>query len=508
MSTAPNNNGRSNPFTNRLLNCITNTYIYSDSINEASTTPAPVGDNNEQSSTWVDSLTRLDRVFSGILLRLCYNLIDIVLLSLGLYYGTLKCLVSNALAIISIFILIFSGIGLAFTLLFVVRKWSLHHMTLSDEARSIRYHQGYGLCSFFHFLRFICICVGTVYVFTSKVPVNNDCEIHRFYLGIVCFNTWVLIFNWPPKPSLPIRQSLILECFILLLLIIFNSIYFGFVAFAMIKTQESECIYTRIEDLYFRAPLKSFAYVGLILIGCIIGSNILAAILSQLFYRLPNLRKVFVHLLAISYVIFYSLILVFIYYYSVGAVLLFRLRSGGSCRIVAPDLYKTLWIWQLIRVFLPIVIWPLAFLVRCLGVPFGAFLAQLLPASISVPFVGMLRVCLVLNIRNSTIILSVQQRLPNTPAATYPNTPAATYPNSPASPGTIDALRIVVFGQVSDEFNQTEWSVKIRIKDCSMIIFRFLFFIYIFLVLFVKQIMRSMKKAKDCHAVIYSMHDV
>jgi hypothetical protein len=47
--------------------------------------------------------------------------------------------------------------------------------------------------------------------------------------------------------------------------------------------------------------------------------------------------------------------------------------------------------------------------------------------------------------------------MPNDPDTTNPN------PNPPASPGTIEALPMVVFGQVSDEFNQTEWSVKILI---------------------------------------------
>jgi hypothetical protein len=282
--------------------------------------------------------------------------------------------------------------------------------------------------------------------------------------------------------------------------IVYYGIYFGFVTFAMIKNQESECIYTRIEDLYFGAPLKLFAYVGLILAACIIGSYIFGAIVNQLFYRLPNLRRVCVHLSAIHYVICYLITAIDVYYYSVGAVLLFQPRSGGSCRIVAPDLYKTLLIWQLIPLFLPLIIWSLAFLVCCLGVAFGACLARCLPASITVPLLEMLQVGLVLNIRNSTIILSVQRRVPDAPNATNPN--------PPASPGTIEALPMVVFGQVSDEFDQTEWSVKIRIKDFSMVIFRLLFIIYIFLVPFVKQVTRLMKRSKDCHVAIYSMHVV
>ncbi|CAF1264053.1 unnamed protein product [Adineta steineri] len=428
MSTTPNNN-------NRFFNRIANTYIHSDSINETSTTPAPAGDGNGQSSTWVDSLIELDRVFSGTLLRLCYNLIDIVLLSLGLYYGTRICGISNALAVISILILVFSGLGLACTLLFLIRNWSLRHRALSDETSSSRYRQGYVLRALFHFFRFICICVGTGYVFTSKIPASNQCEILRFYLGTVCFNTWVLIFISPPKPSLPKRQSLIVECLMLLVVIIFNTIFLSVVASAMIKTHASECIYTRIEDLYFSVPLKSFASVGLILIACNIGISILTAILNQLFYQLPNFRRVLVHLSAVHYVISYSKMVVLVYYFSVGAVLLFRPRSGGSCRAVAPDLYKTLLIWEIISVFLPLIIWPLAFLVCCLGVAFGGCLALCFPASIIVPLLEMIEEIL-------------------------PNVPSADNPDPPASPGSIETLPMVVFGEVSDEFNQTQWLVK------------------------------------------------
>ncbi|CAF3907985.1 unnamed protein product [Rotaria sordida] len=86
MSVVPNNRSQLNTATSRALNRIANTYIHSDSINEASSTRALAGDDHEQSSTWVDSLAQLDRLFSGGLLRFCYNLIDIVLLSLGLHY--------------------------------------------------------------------------------------------------------------------------------------------------------------------------------------------------------------------------------------------------------------------------------------------------------------------------------------------------------------------------------------------------------------------------------------
>jgi hypothetical protein len=452
MSTTANDTDRSSTSPNRFFNRVTNTYIHSDSIIETNPTSVPLNDDG-QSSTWVDSLIQLDRVLSGSILRLPYDIINIVLLSLGLYYGTKTCSISNALSIISIWILIFSGLKQFFILVFLVRNWSLRHMTFSDERSANRYRQGYIVRALFRFLRFVCICVGIRYAFTSKVSVNNDCEIIRFYLGTVCFNGWLLIFFGPPKPSLPVRRSLFVECFILVLMIIYNSIYFCTVFFAMIKIDESKCIYTRIEDLYFGAPLKSFASIGLILILCNSVNTIIASIINQLFYRLPNLRRVFLHLSSISYLIVYLGILVYIYYYSVGAVLLFQPRSGGSCGIVAPSLYKTLWIWQIIVFFFPSIILLFACLIPCLGITCGVCLIQCLPASLAVPLLEMLQVCLVLNI---LFILSVQQRVSNAPNTTNPN------PNPPASPGTIDALPIVVFGQVSDEFNQTEWSV---IKD-------------------------------------------
>ncbi|CAF4005940.1 unnamed protein product, partial [Rotaria sp. Silwood1] len=283
------------------------------------------------------------------------------------------------------------------------------------------------------------------------IPANNSCEPIRFYLGIVCFSTWILMLVGPPKPSLPTRRSFILECIILVLSTSFLSTYLGFVASAMNKTQESECTYTRIEDLYFGAPLKSFAYVGIILAGCTIGINILGTIINQFFLRLPSLRRVFIYLLAIHYAISYLIVVVFVYYFSVGAILLYQPRSGGSCRVVAPNLYKTLLIWQSIRVFLPLLILSFALLAVCLGVVCGACLAACLPASITVPLLEMLRVGFVLKIRNSTMIPSIQARLPDTPGAINPN--------PPASPDTIDALPMVVFGQVADEFNQTECTI-------------------------------------------------
>ncbi|CAF4649211.1 unnamed protein product [Rotaria sp. Silwood1] len=434
MSTEADNSGRSAGASGRLLNRVTNTLIHSDSIIASNRTDASVTNNNGQSSTWVDILTQLDFVCSGSLLRICYNVIDIILLSIGLYYGTKTCSVSNRFVVLSICILIFGSITLCSTLLCFVRNCSLYRMTQLEATNSDRYRQGSSLRSIFHFLKLITAIIGIFHVFASKKPTNNDCQLIRFYLGIVCFNTCLLTFMSPPKPSLPIRRSLIMECLIVIVQIIVDLIYLGVVAFATIKTKKIECEYTSIEDLYFGAPLKLYAYIGLILAGCTIGINLLGAIINQLFYRLTNLRRLFIYLSAIHYIISYSITVVIIYYYAIGAVLLFQPRVGGLCAVVAPDLYRTLWLWQLIRIFFPFIIWPLTFLVCCLGFTIGGCLALCLPASITVPLLTML------NERITTISPTSSE-------------------NPPSSPGTIDALPMVVFDQASDQFNQTECTI-------------------------------------------------
>ncbi|CAF3309279.1 unnamed protein product [Rotaria socialis] len=435
MSTEPNNTDRTNGAASRLLNRAANTFIHSDSIHEASRTAVAVeDDNNSQPLTWVDSLAQLDRALSGGLLRLCNSVIDIVLLSYGLYYGTKTCSISHAYAFLSIFILVFDAMAIATILLLFPRNWRLRHTTLSEETTSNPYRTGTRLRNFFYFLRFISVCTSTAYVFTSKKPPNNDCELIRFYLGVVCFNTWVIFLNWPPKPSLPARRSLIGEITLFLFSIIYNGIYFGCVAFAMSGNNEQECEYNRIEDLYFRAPLKSFAYVGLILIVCRVCNNLLYSAFNRLFYRLTTLRTFFIRLAALHYLITYLLGVTSGYYYSVGAVLLFQPRSGGSCSIVAPKLYTVLFVWELIIVFSPLVIWCVLIILCCLGAVLGVCLASCLPASITVP-----------------LLRAMGGRL-------HGNT-GTPHENPPASPATIDALPMIFFGQASDEFNQKECAI-------------------------------------------------
>lgn len=392
MSTTANNSAGTGSRARQIFNRTTSTLVHSDSIDPPNRMPTVSDDNDTQTFTWVDFLMQLDRAFSGGLLRLFYNIFDLILLIIGIYYGTKSCDISHPFVIISIFILIVGFLSVFSTFLFLPRNWKLRNATLADAARSTTYRQASLLRHFLHFLKFIAICVGTGYIITKQKETNTDCEFVRFCLGIVCFNTWILIFNWPPKPSLPVRRSLAWELIILFISAILNCIYFAIVAVVMVRVNNDKCIYHRIEDLLFGAPLKSFAYVGLILALCKVGYNVLAAIINQTFYRILSLRRLFIFLSAVQYAIAYALTIFIVYYYSVGAVLLFRPRSSGSCSTEAPGLYNTLFIWQLILIFAPLVVWCLVFLLCCVGVIFGACLAACLPASITVPLVAALSV--------------------------------------------------------------------------------------------------------------------
>ncbi|UJR17544.1 hypothetical protein I4U23_004440 [Adineta vaga] len=323
-------------------------------------------DENKQSFTWVDFLTQLDRSLSGDLYNVCYNIINIGLLCIGLYYGLTTCRAPG-------------------------------------------------------------ICAGTVCIFiTPQRSPYNDCEIVRFFLGIVCMNTWFLNLIWPKKPSLPPRRSLTFECLILLFWIIITGIYFNFVIFALIETKSYDCIYTHIEDLLFGAPLRSFAGIGLILNGFILVLRIANAILNQLFYRLPKYRKIFIRLSAIDYALSYLMTMVMTYYYSLGVVLLFQPRSGCSCRNAAPDLYQTLFVWELLRLFAPFTILLLVRFVSCFGTLCGTCLGHCLPVSIIVPLFE---------------------------ALMKPSS------QSSALPATADTLPLLVFDQVSNDFNKSACTI-------------------------------------------------
>jgi len=365
------------------------------------------GSGNTQPLARVDSFAVIIYYFSGSSLTLCYRLIDIALLSLGLYYGTGACKSSNSLAVISICLLIFNGIDLAFFLLFLIRKFTLRNVALSDEDRLRQFRATVGIHCCFLFIKFIINCIGTVYVFKRASSINPDCELIRFCLGIVCYSTLIKISMPTLKLVLPTRRASKTEYFITFLSLVFNGIYFGVVLFAAVKTKESVCMYINIEDLYFRAPLKSFAYIGLIPAIFWVIIQVLRIPIRRLFFDLPTRRKVVVCLFGIHYTLYYLSIVAYVYYFSIGAVLLFQPRSGGSCRSVAPSLYKTLLIWQWLYTLWPFAVLSFAYLLMCCGVFCGSFFACCLPASVSVPVLEATQVHRVTKISNSIIFFFV-----------------------------------------------------------------------------------------------------
>jgi hypothetical protein len=196
----------------------------------------------------------------------------------------------------------------------------------------------------------------------------------------------------PTKPEIPPRRSFLLECFILSFLIIINGTYLGTVASAMKDIEQSSCIYNNPDDLYLGAPLKSYAYVGLILFGCTTAIHIINLLISQTCNRLTNGRRLYSYYYGLQYALNYFGAVIVIYYFSVGALLMFKPRAGGECKADAPGLYRTLLIWQWIRILFPLLAVPLVLILCCLGVFFGIILSYCLPASITVPLLGLLQV--------------------------------------------------------------------------------------------------------------------
>lgn len=157
MSPALNDNDEFGTNSNRIFNRLTNTYIRSDSIILTN----PAARVNEESPTWVDSLVKLDRMFLSGMPRLCYNIIDVVLLCLGVYYGSKTWRYSNVLIVLSIVILVFSGLKLISNLVFVVRNWCLDDMNVLGEESTDQMNAGKIVRALFQFFRFVCVCVGS-----------------------------------------------------------------------------------------------------------------------------------------------------------------------------------------------------------------------------------------------------------------------------------------------------------------------------------------------------------
>ncbi|CAF3954190.1 unnamed protein product [Rotaria sordida] len=436
MSTSPIDSGESSGGgINRIISQISTTYRNSsvdnieNRVNQSSTNQTTTND-----TTWINTFHSLDRIFSGSLLHLIYRLIDIILLLIGLTSNKPKCDLSNRLAITSICLLIFCFIDLLIILLFLLRNLSLRNSQLTEEQKLEQLRHVSMIRGFFMFFKIIPVCFGTAYSFSSTLPDTNECELMRFCLGIVCLSTWLLILIPPTKPELPIRRSLIVECLILLFVLVINCTYIGTVANAMVNVEHPTCIYNNPEDFYLSSPLKSYAFVGLILFSCTTILHIINLTLNQLYFRLNRQRQFYIYYYALQYILNYIGTIIVIYYFSIGGLFLFQPRSGQQCREYAPNLYRVLLIWEWIRILSPLIAIPLIMIICCLGVFFGIILSYCLPASITVPILELLQ-----GWRTAG--------------------PMTINPNPPATQENIDAVPVISFAQEPDQFNQTECAI-------------------------------------------------
>ncbi|CAF4171757.1 unnamed protein product [Rotaria sp. Silwood2] len=414
---------RNNNSINRLENGILSTN------NRISTL---TNDNNQ--TTWINSFVEYDRILSGSLLHLFYRLFDIIILLIGITSTKHICYRSNRLVITSICLLIFYFIDLTIIIYFFLHNKSSNYRRLSEEEKNERLRRVSALRGFFIFLKIIPVCVGTAYTLTSKLPETNNCELIRFSLGIVCISTLLIMVIPPTKPELPTRRSLLVEFFILFWILIINSTYIATIGSSMKNIHEPSCIYNNSKDIYLGAPLKTYAYTGCILFACTTLLHIIHLLISQLCYRLTNGRQLYIYYYGLQYFLNYFGALIVVYYFSVGALFLFQPRSGQSCRQHAPYLYKTLLIWQWIRILFPLLIVPLILILCCLGVFFGIILSYCLPASITVPILELIR-------------------------GWVAASPVPINQNPPATQENIDALPVILFGQEPDQFNQTECAI-------------------------------------------------
>jgi len=236
----------------------------------------------------------------------------------------------------------------------------------------------------------------------------------------------------PCKPEVPVRRSFILELFVLLFVLIINLTYIGTVARSISDVNQTSCLYHQMNDMYFSAPLKSFAYVGLILFSCTTLIHLMHLFINQICFRLSTQRqRWFMSYYAFQYTLNYFSAIVVIYYFSTGALFLFQPIEGQPCRNSAPDLYRILLIWEWIRILSPLIVLPLLIIFCCLGVCFGIIFSFCLPPSITVPLLE--------SLRGWTLAA-----------------PLTINPNPPATQAHIDSLPTVSFGHDVDPFNQTD----------------------------------------------------
>ncbi|CAF1350599.1 unnamed protein product [Adineta steineri] len=384
--------------------------------------------------TWIDLFLKCDQKFSGSLLHICYRIIDVILLCTGLSSGYATCHISNNLTSTSLCLLIFYFIDFLIIITNLCRCTMPSHHQLTEEEKSERFRRVTALRGFFLFFKLIPAFFGAGYVLTVKIPLDNECQLMRFCLGVVCISTILVIIMPPTKPVMPQRRSFIMECFILSFILIVNGAYFLSTALSMKNVQQSSCIYQTRKDLYLGAPLKSYAYIGLLLFSCTTTIHIISMLISQICNRLRNGRRLYTYYYALQYTLNYFGALMVIYYLAVGALFLLRPRSGQPCREDAPGLFRTLLVWEWIRVLSPLVAVPLVLILCCLGVFFGFILSYCLPASVTVPLLEVIRNWL------SAAPVNINRE-------------------PPATRATLSALPVVQFGQEPDQFNQTECAI-------------------------------------------------
>ena len=348
--------------------------------------------NDDDEVTWVHAFARYDRILSGSSLHLCYRLLDIIILFIGLLSNKSQCPTSNRFEIISICLLAFHAIDLMIIARCALRTMSSHYRSLTEDEKIELQKRAAGLRGFFMLFKLIPVCIGVAYAFSSDAALTADCALIRFCVGLVCLSTLFIMIIPPAKPDIPARRSFILECFILAFVFLVNGSYMGTVALAMNQVTNASCIYQQAEDLYTKAPLKSYAQVGLLIFTYTAIVHVLNLLVSQLSYRLTNGRRLYIYYYGLHYLFSYIGSILVVYYFSVGALLLFKPLAGQPCQASAPGLYRTLLVWQWIRILSPLLAAPLIFAVCCLSVVFGIVLSYCLPASITVPLLDALRV--------------------------------------------------------------------------------------------------------------------
>lgn len=339
--------------------------------------------------TWIQWFNSLDRKLSGSLLHFAYRSIDVLILIVGLSYGAGTCGWTNRFSITSICLLIFYFIDffLIFSRFFK-RNENLSEIESEEELRRISSIRG-----LIFFLKLIPVSFGLSYTFKSIPSIHDECALLRLTLGLVCFSTLLIVIIPPTKPEFPTRRSFSIECVFLLCLFTINGLYFGTLGSAMSSVNGTDrCFAQTGDDFYLRAPLYTFAKIGLILYGISTGSYIFNLFFCQISLRFIRSRRLFMSNHFFNYLINYFISMAIVYYLSFGSLLLFQPRSGEPCRTDAPTLYRTLIIWQWLRILTPLLAVPLILLLCCLGVFFGFILSYCLPASITVPILELLRV--------------------------------------------------------------------------------------------------------------------